>query len=540
MKEIVSKLTRKPDPFRLVVLLSIPGVGKTQTAIKVGHDLLEYSKPVIFIEKQESLAQMCIEIICGISGRYISGSNDLVCRAKEKLKACKADVCIILDNTENIQEKERVEFDSFVNFVVEEALAIQLIITTQTDVGCTSLNMHKPRLDPLDSHSSALLIRRSVSITEKNAQKIGELYGGIPLLLAPCVALLEKSFSPDALIQWLQENPIQFLRDRAENVYNALCRFLEKMPKPLLQNLIKLSVFPSSFSVKDISQIHFNDNELESEKVKTTMVGLSLLQRMGGEKYALHPLVREYCRANWKNLPHMEEVGQSARDKFNMHFIEMLKTLSKEFITKDSAMEAISSFRAYRANIMDALWNHLDEKSSADKKACGVDVAISTEVLDFLSKVLMPPAECLKFYQRCYGIAKDSGDQMRLANSLNALGFRHLCDVAHLEPNQLTLDKFEKAKGTYEKLSKEQQNCEAYAHILCKLGLCLCLQVRKYQILQSNRFFAPRRFSLFWLSYVVGFFLSFSISKRFFFCFFDSSRVKRRKKALVSFMKESR
>ncbi|XP_044165377.1 uncharacterized protein LOC114962788 isoform X3 [Acropora millepora] len=476
VKEIVSKLTRKPDPFRMVVLLSFPGAGKTQTAIKVGHDLLEYSKPVLFIEKQESLEQLCIEIICGISGLHISGSNDLVVRAKENLKAFKDDVCIILDNTENMQEKEWEEFDSFVNFVVEEAPAVQLIITTQKDVGFTSLNVHTQRLDPLDKHFCALLICRSVDITEKNAQKIGELCGGVPLFLGNCVALLGKSFSPDALIQWLEENPIQFLQDRAENVYNALCGFLEKMPQPLLQNLIKLSVFPSSFSVKDISQILFNYNEREAETVKATMVGCSLLQRMGDEKYALHPLVREYCRANWKNRPDMEEVGQSAQDNFDMHFIEKLKTLSKEFITKDSAMGAISSFRAYRANIMEALRNHLDEKSSADKKACGVDVAISTEVLDLLSKVSLSPAECLKFYQRCYSIAKDSGDQMRLANSLNALGFRQLCDVSPLKPNQSILDKFTEAKGIYEKLSKEQQDCEVYAQILCKLGLCLCLQ----------------------------------------------------------------
>ena len=477
MKEIVSRLTRKPDPFRMVVLLSIPGAGKTQTAIKVGHDLLEYSKPVIFIEKQESLSQLCIEILFGISGWYISGSNDLVCRAKEKLRTFESNVCIILDNTENIQEKEWMEFDSFVKFVVEKAPAIQLIITTQKDVGFTSLNVHKQHLKPLDDNSSADLIQRSVSITHKDAKEIGKLCGGIPLLLAPCAALLKESFSTDTLIQWLKQNVIQFLQDKAEDVYNALCGFLGRMRKPLLQNLIKLSVFPSLFSVKDISQILFNDNERESETVKTTMVGCSLLQRMGNEKYALHPLVREYCRANLKNLPDMEEVGQSAQDNFDMHFIGKLKTLSKEFITKDSAMDAISSFIAYRANIMEALSNHLDEKSSADKKACGIDVAISTEVLDLLSKVSLSPAECLNFYKRCYDIAKDSGDQMRLANSLNALGFRHLCDVSPLKPNQSVLDKFTEAKGIYEKLSKEQQNCEAYAQILCKLGLCLCLQV---------------------------------------------------------------
>ena len=476
MKEIVSKFTRKTDPLRMAVILSIPGAGKTQTAIKVGHDLRKCNRSVIFIDKQESLTELCDEIIYGISGQYLSESEDLVRRAKKRLKTLESEVVIILDNTEDVQGKEEKEFDSFVKYVVEKAPAIQLIITTQKDVGFTSLNVHKERLEPLDSHFCALLLGGSVSITEKNAQEIGELCGGIPLFLVNCVALLQTSFSEDTLIRLLKENPIGLLENSAQNVYNALGLFLRNMSNPLLKNLVQVSVFPSSFSGKYFRQILFDDNELVSESVKSTMVGCSLLQRMGDEKYALHPLVREYCRAR-REILKMEEVGKSAQDKFNRHFIEKLKTLSEGFITKNSAMVAISSFREDKANIMEALSNYLDEKSSAKEKAFGVDVAISTEVLDFLSKVLLPPAECLKFYQRCYGIAKDSADQRRLADSLTALGFCHLCDVAHLRHNPQSLDKFKEAKEISEKLPKEQQNCQAHALILCKLGLCLCLQV---------------------------------------------------------------
>ena len=103
----------------------------------------------------------------------------------------------------------------------------------------------------------------------------------------------------------------------------------------------------------------------------------------------MHPLVREYCRAK-REILKTEEVGKFARDKFNRHFIEKLKTLRKEFITKNLAMVAIYSVREDKANIMEALSNCLDENSSAEEKAFGVDVAISTEVLDF----------CLQFYRR--------------------------------------------------------------------------------------------------------------------------------------------
>ncbi|XP_074620442.1 uncharacterized protein LOC141879181 isoform X2 [Acropora palmata] len=475
VKEIVSKFTRKADPLRMAVILSIPGAGKTQTAIKVGHDLLNCNRSVIFIDKQESLRQLCDEIIYEICGQYISESQDLVCRAKKRLKALESDVVIILDNTEDVQGKEGMEFDNFVKYVVEKAPSIQLIITTQKDIGFTSLNVHKERLEPLDSHSCALLLRESVDITEKNAQEIGKLCGGIPLFLVNCVALLQTSFSVDALIRLLKENPIELLENSAQNVYDALGLFLRNMSNPLLKHLVQVSVFPSSFSAKHFRQVLFDDNELKSESVRSQMVGLSLLQRMRDEKYALHPLVREYCRAR-REILKMVEVGKSAQGKFNAYFIEKLRTLSKDFITRNSAMVAISSFREDKANIMEALRNHLDDKSSAEEKAFGVDVAISTEVLDFLSKVLSPPAECLKFYQICYGIAKDSGDQRRLADSLTALGFCYLCDAAHLRHNPQSLDNLERAKEIYEKLSKEQQNCQAHALIQCKLGLCLCLQ----------------------------------------------------------------
>ncbi|XP_074620738.1 uncharacterized protein LOC141879355 isoform X3 [Acropora palmata] len=475
VKEIVSKFTRKADPLRMAVILSIPGAGKTQTAIKVGHDLLNCNRSVIFIDKQESLRQLCDEIIYEICGQYISESQDLVCRAKKRLKALESDVVIILDNTEDVQGKEGMEFDNFVKYVVEKAPSIQLIITTQKDIGFTSLNVHKERLEPLDSHSCALLLRESVDITEKNAQEIGKLCRGIPLFLVNCVALLQTSFSVDALIRLLKENPIELLENSAQNVYDALGLFLRNMSNPLLKHLVQVSVFPSSFSAKHFRQVLFDDNELKSESVRSQMVGLSLLQRMRDEKYALHPLVREYCRAR-REILKMVEVGKSAQGKFNAYFIEKLRTLSKDFITRNSAMVAISSFREDKANIMEALRNHLDDKSSAEEKAFGVDVAISTEVLDFLSKVLSPPAECLKFYQICYGIAKDSGDQRRLADSLTAMGFCYLCDAAHLRHNPQSLDNLERAKEIYEKLSKEQQNCQAHALIQCKLGLCLCLQ----------------------------------------------------------------
>ena len=462
-------------------------MGKTQVAIAVGHYLLERKesikvKKVIFIVKQESLTELCAEIIRRISGRNLSESHNLVSIAKDKLRSVKSGIIIILDNTEGLQKKQRQEFENFVEYVIENAANVQLIITTREDVRCTSLNIHSEPLDHLEWQPCALLIRRSVCISEKNAQEIGKLCGGIPLLLVHCVVLLKSSFKPERLIEWLKSNPIPLLKKNAKEVYEALGGFLENMPKSLLANLVQVSVFPSAFSVEDISQILFEDDELESESVKTKMVRCSLLQRMGNDKYALHTLVRQYCRAEM-NVLGMEDVGKSAQGKFNRYYIKKLTTWSKDFITKDSAMSAISSFKECKENLMDALWNCLEKKSSADDKTLAVDVTNSTEVIDFLAKVLSPPAKCLEFYEKCHAIARDSGDQRRLADSLSALGFLHLCNVAHLTPNGQSLEEFREAKRIRETLPEEQQNCHAHALTLSKLGLCYALQVRTLRIL---------------------------------------------------------
>jgi len=465
----------------MVIIVALPGMGKTQVAIRVCQVLLqnkESKKSVIFIEKQDKLMDVCSEILRRLSGRHLSERHDLISIAKRRLKELREDTVIVLDNTEDIQGEE---FDDFTEYLVKCAPKLQLILTSREDVGFTSPGVHKVSLNPLDPDSSARLLLRllleSVANSEEHTKKLGELCGGIPLLLVHCACLLNHRFSPAVLAEELRDNPIRLLKANAKYVYNELGRFLSKSAENVIGNLVRLSVFPSAFSGKDIRFL-FND-QLETETVKTNMVKCSLLQKMNNGAVILHPLVRDYCRAERKFLK-MEDVGEEAQHKFNRHYLERLRRLSEQFISKDSALDAISAFRYEKANIMEAFTNCLQEKSSADDKLFGIDVANTTEVLDFLAKVLSPPAECTKLYQKCHDLARDSGDQKRLADSLNSLGFRRLCDVAHRRGDRGTLQIFQQAYNIRVTLPEEQQKCETHAHIICKLGLCYSLQVTRH------------------------------------------------------------
>ena len=478
MNEIIQKLTQVPDPLRMIIIVSLPGMGKTQVAIRVCQVFLqnkESKKSVIFIEKQDKLRDVCSEILRRLSGRHLSERHDLVSIAKRRLKELREDTVVVLDNTEDIQGKE---FDDFAEYLLKYARKLQLILTSRAVVGFTSPRVHKVSLNPLDSNSSARLMLRllqeSVANSEELAKELGKLCGGIPLFLVHCSCLLKDDFIPAVLIQELRDNPILLLKTNAEKDYNELGRFLSKSTKNVRRNLVRVSVFPSAFSGEDIGFLF--DDKLKAETVKTKMVKCALLQKVNNGKVALHPLVRDFCRAERKLLK-MEDVGEEAQYKFNHHYLELLRRLSKQFINKGSALDAISAFRNEKVNIIEAFKNCLQDKSSKDEKGFGIDVANSPEVTDFLAKVLSPPADCTKLYERCHDIAKESGDQKRLADSLNSLGCRRLCDVAHRKGDRGTLEMFQQAHDIRMTLPEEQQKCETHANTICKLGLCYSLQV---------------------------------------------------------------
>ena len=195
----------------------------------------------------------------------------------------------------------------------------------------------------------------------------------------------------------------------------------------------------------------------------------------------MNPLVQAYFRTEKESLG-MGDLWRTTQCKFNHHYLGQLGFLSKEFISKNSALVAIQTFRQQKANIMEAMKNCLEDSSDLNDKNFVLDVVNSIEVLGFVAKVLTPPKECTALYQKCCDVAEASGDKKRHAESLNSLGFRRLCDVSHSkdspEENQVTLAIFQKAFDMRKTLREEEQKSETHAHTASKLGVCFVLQMR--------------------------------------------------------------
>ena len=192
-------------------------------------------------------------------------------------------------------------------------------------------------------------------------------------------------------------------------------------------------------------------------------------------------MVQAYFRTEKESLG-MGDLWRATQRKFNRHYLGQLRDSSRKFITKNSALVAIHKFQQQKANIMEALKNCLEDSSDLNDKHFVLDVVNSTEVLDFVAKVLTSPKECTALYQKCRNIAEACGDKKRYAESLNSLGFRRLCDVSHSkdspEENQVTLAMFQEAYDMRRTLPEEEQKSQTHAHTASKLGVCLVLQVR--------------------------------------------------------------
>ena len=479
VQEIVQNLTQDPNPSRMIIIVGIPGIGKTEVAIHVSHLLQEkHKQPVIFIEQKQTLSEVCSEILREINPlapRLLESHDYMVLIAKRRLKKLDEKKVIVLDSVEGIQQQGQ-EFDDFLRYVERYAPRVQLIITTRQDVGFRFTWLHKVRLDRLDPESSAKLLQDfAPSVEEQYIKELVKLSGGVPLVLVNSAGLLEEGFSPEDLVVRLKENPIQLLKTNAEDVYNSLRQFLLRISENLKVSLVCLSVFPSAFSVKDM-EVVFGD-KLESEAVKSTMIRRSLLRRIDNEKLVLHPLVREFLKAERKLL-NMDDVGKQAQHKFNQHYLELLETFSKQFISKKWSQNAIFTFRREKGNILEMFKNFLQGGGDKKETASCIDVANSSIVLDFLARVLHPPCECVKLYERCYHIAEASNDKRRLADSLSALGFLGLYQEAHLGVSDDTFEMFQRAYEIRKNLPKELQYCETHARTISNLGLCYTLQVK--------------------------------------------------------------
>lgn len=179
----------------------------------------------------------------------------------------------------------------------------------------------------------------------------------------------------------------------------------------------------------------------------------------------------------------MGDVGRAAEHDFNHHYLEILRSLHKRFVSKDSSSEAFLRLRKLKRR--QTSWKRwitvFVTQASTRKKHAHLPSTLLIGFLSksFLAKVLSPPKGCVKLYQKCCELARNTQDEKKLADSLNSSGFCCLDDAPHCQGHDATraCEMFQEAYNIRKGLPEKMQKCETHGHVTTKLGLCVLLQV---------------------------------------------------------------
>ena len=99
----------------MIIIVALPGMGKTEVAIHVGHLLQKEHRPVVYV-KEKKLMEICEEILYQVDHRHWTLNEDVISHCKRKLSELEDDTIVILDNTEDAQ-KEKGFYDFFEHMV---------------------------------------------------------------------------------------------------------------------------------------------------------------------------------------------------------------------------------------------------------------------------------------------------------------------------------------------------------------------------------------------------------------------------------------
>ena len=95
----------------MIIIVALPGMGKTEVATCVGHLLQKEHRPVVYV-KEKKLMEICEEILYQVDHRHWTLNEDVISHCKRKLSELEDDTIVILDNTEDAQ-KEKGFYDFF-------------------------------------------------------------------------------------------------------------------------------------------------------------------------------------------------------------------------------------------------------------------------------------------------------------------------------------------------------------------------------------------------------------------------------------------
>lgn len=474
-KTVISKLTN--TPCQIVTVTGPPGFGKSAIATQVGHNLCcKHSVIVYYITLRN-----CTSLVC-MANSLLRALSIVVSERESPRKQAMHILCnmtcetvIILDNAEDMLVTSQLgqEFTEYVEDIAKTAQFVRILVTSRIsmtfiDVECFQLPLNA--LQPEDAQE--VLKLSNAKIAHEDAEMLAHLCGGVPLVLHTTASLLaKKSINPKALIMEFQKSPASAFKafnfinlSRDHQIFYCLGICFDRLSTELQQGLISLSVFPTAFELDDAQVILKEHSEFTLEIHLQELVDNSLLLYDDvAKQYTIHGVIQAFCHDKAKSEEYKLLFVKAKKD-FNCHYLDLLKVLHNNFISK-KVTSTVQRFLVKRRHIRQAM---LDAVKDPDLELTCIDTANS--VAPFLAKVFRKE-KCLQVFEIYTKLCKEKNDDKRYSDCLTSEAYCILSHCACHLPCPSAVTKFKQAHAIQTELGDESSSIRA--HCLTKLGRCI-------------------------------------------------------------------
>ncbi|XP_071798858.1 uncharacterized protein [Asterias amurensis] len=401
---------------RCVLVYGLAGTGKTKLAVE---SCALYKKQQtgsltrlvkVNLHKATSNSEVWLWAFRSLTGKQISFNQFEISLFKNWVLNCEQDTIVYLDNADAILNSSSGSKKEFIRTLSDilglKNNLVKILITSRhpVDVKGPSDIPHfaEIKLEPLTEKESIVLLRKMVTrdtdsgapITDESSLvEIARLCGWNPQALRAVASRLRSNFKPKELAEHLKKfeliervlepgfmsasTTFQGIEEGQQMVLKSLNAMFEQLEEPLKRALLKLTVFPASFTSKQAATIldhedakaKYDLDDLETlSLVEKDQLGVFETGRVGNEPcHYVHPLVRFVCLTKVQS-------SQANRDDYEValrRFIEFVNGLMKT-LTKLGHRDFPKAQAEYEQNTTNVLhFLEIDMGRKFDSKSTG-------------------------------------------------------------------------------------------------------------------------------------------------------------------------
>lgn len=321
------------DGCRMLTLLGPGGIGKTRLALQVGAELLdefEWGAYFVPLAPVASPADVVAATAEALNFRFYGKGP-----AEDQLLAYIGDkhMLLILDNFEHLMAAA-----AFVAKIIAASPNVKILVTSRERLNIRAENVYRvegmsyPRAADAPAPESYGAVRLFAECARRSDPSFKADGAALPSIIAVCRLVEGVPLAVELAASWVRVLAVSEIAAELRKGFDALETAAPDIPArhrsfravwdysyELLADaeraaLAKLAVFPGSFERRAAHKVAGADL-----RTLSSLADKSLVRRAGGDRFEIHPLLRQYARA--KMGPADEAAGET---RFADYYLSLL------------------------------------------------------------------------------------------------------------------------------------------------------------------------------------------------------------------------